>query len=218
VTTTVACVWVQGHVPFTPDYVTRLASMVARHLTRPYRFVCLTDRPWLFRPPIQTIAIAPPGKLKGWWRKLELFNPHHARKLTGRILYLDLDTLVVKPLEPILDWPSPFALLPDAGTWKGRDGLRVVKRYNSSVMVWDAGYPRTLYQSWSPAVAAELWGDQDWIGLRWPMAATLPAAWFPRLSDVSTGPPFGEAKVILAKKPKNIEASRLYSWFEAAWV
>ena len=43
--TTVACVFVRGHVPFTAEYVTRLAAMVKRWMDRPYQFVCLTDSP-----------------------------------------------------------------------------------------------------------------------------------------------------------------------------
>ena len=215
--TVICCVWVNGHVPYTPDYVTKLYGMVHRWMDRPFKFVCLTDHPWLFSGPIRTIPIPPPGPLKGWWRKLEVFNPAHT-KLSGRILYLDLDTLIVASLGPILDYPAPFALVPHAGTFEGMDGLRVVKRYNSSVMVWTAGTQASLYRDWTPAVADRLWGDQDWIGEHHPAAALMPASWFPRLSQVSTGPPFGAAKVILSKKPKNVEAAKRWAWFERAWV
>src|SRR5688500_17668854 len=106
--TTVACVWVDGHVPFTADYVTRLRAMVARWMDRPYEFVCLTDRPYQI-PTVDTIPVPPPIlAIKGWWSKIQLFNP--AMPFTGRVLYLDLDTLIVGALAPILDFPSPFAL------------------------------------------------------------------------------------------------------------
>jgi hypothetical protein len=134
---TVACVWVKGHVPFTPNYVTKLQGMVSRHTSESVRFVCLTDRAYLLPKSVEKIAIALPRGLKGWWSKVELFNPSHG--LTGRVLYLDLDTILVGDLDPIIHYPAPMALAPHAGTFNGKDGLQVVKRFNSSVMVWDAG-------------------------------------------------------------------------------
>ena len=215
--TTVACVFVRGHVTaYTPLYVIRLAAMVRRWMDRPYRFICLTDRPAAIPASLETIRIPSPGTLKGWWSKLELFNPRNA--LGGRVLYLDLDSLIVGALGPIVDYPAPFALVPHAGTFNGKDGLRVVKRFNSSVMVWDAGTLAALYLEWSPAVATDLHGDQDWIGEQSPDAALLPAAWFPRLSEIADrGLPIG-ARVVLAKRPKNAEAARRYPWFRERWV
>jgi hypothetical protein len=214
--TTVACVWVRGHVPFTAEYVVRLAAMVQRWMDRPYTFVCLTDRPRLLPAGLTTILVPSSAGLYGWWAKRHLFTPHAT--LAGRVLYLDLDTLVVGPLGPILDFPAPFALVPDgAPGWKPKNDHRaVVKRFNSSCMVWNAGEMDHLFADWTPDDAARLWGDQDLIGERCPEAATLPAEWFPRLSDALDGPPAG-ARVILSKKPKNAEASRKYPWFRAVW-
>lgn len=209
---TVACVWVQGHVPFSARYVTRLRSMVARHLDRPHRFVCLTDRTKAL-PEIETIGIPWTGALKGWWAKITLFTPG---KFTGRVLYLDLDTLIVDALDPIVDYPAPFALIPDAGTFQGKEGKAVVKRFNSSVMVWDAGVNDDISTTYTHAIADRLWGDQDRIGELHPDAAQMPLAWFPRLSQCPDGPPT-DAKVILAKVPKNEIAAQRYPWFAERW-
>lgn len=213
---TVACVFVHGHVPFTKDYVLRLASMVRRWMDRPYRFVCLCDQPGELPHWIERVAVPKPT-LKGWWSKLELFNPDRGQ--VGRVLYLDLDTLIVGPLAPILDYPADFALAPNAGTFQPKNGLQVVKRFNSSVMVWDACASLTerLWNAWTPDVASRLWGDQDWIGEQTPSAAAMPAEWFPRLSEIAAPPFPAQAKVILAKKPKNADAAKLYPWFEEAW-
>ncbi len=212
--TTVVCVWVKGHVPFTPEYVTRLQSMVERWIDRPHRFVCLTDQPHLVRG-VETIRVPTPAPLKGWWSKIELYNPTHG--LLGRVLYLDLDTLIVGPLGPILDFPAAFALVPDAGSFVPHNGRVCVKRFNSSVMVWNAGCNRRLFDEWTPAVAKRLWGDQDFIGEQMPDAETFPAAWCPRLSEVST-PPFAEdVKVILSKVPKNHIAAKTLPWFRPLW-
>ena len=215
--TTVVCVWVHGHVPFTSDYVIRLASMVSRHMDRPYRFVCLCDKPYQLgrSQGIEKIQIPKPKDIFGWWSKMSIFDASHG--FTGRMLYLDLDTLVVKSLAPILDYPSKFALIPDAGNFRGRGSLAVVKRFNSSVMVWDAGVNTQLWDDWTPAVAKRLHGDQDYIGEQMPGADTMPISWFPRLSELNGQPPKADAKVVLCKVPKNVEAAKLYPWVAEAW-
>lgn len=214
---TVTCVFMQGEYPYTAEYVERLHAMVTRWSDRPFRFVCLTDRPWLFQDPIETIPIV---KLAGFapWSKLELFNP--ARNWSGRMLYLDLDSLIVAPLASIVDFPAPFAITADPVGRQGRDsfGRAIVRRFNSSVMTWNSGTPTHLYTAWTPAVSERLSGDQDWIGEQMPEAAMMPRAWFPRLSELQGRPPASPAKVVLAKVPKNHLAAAQFSWFANLWM
>jgi hypothetical protein len=216
VSLTVACVLVRGHVKFSVTYVEKLASMARRFLDQPFRFVCLTDQPHAMPEGVEAIAIQKPSGVKGWWAKLSLFDPAHG--FSGRMLYLDLDTLVVSSLAPIVEFDAPFALVPDgAPNFKGTSRHAVVKHFNSSVMVWDAGVRPDLFLQWTPAVADRLWGDQDWLGERAPEAATMPLEWFPRLSQVSDGAIPSAAKVILAKKPKNEQAAAQWPWFRERW-
>jgi hypothetical protein len=214
---TVACVFVRGNVPFSWDYVTKLQSMVGRSLDRPYRFVCFTDRPWECPAGIRSIPVAPStfSRERAWWAKINLFDRSH--DLGDRVLYLDLDTLIVGSLDDVADYPSRFALVPHAGTFNGRDGLAVVKRFNSSAMVWDADVPGYLYDTWHPQVMRRLFGDQDWIGEQTHEADTMPLEWFPRLSEVKGGRIPTGAKVILCKKPKNEEAAEQWPWFRERW-
>jgi hypothetical protein len=93
-----------------------------------------------------------------------------------------------------------------------------VKRFNSSVMVWDAGTQNHIYDRFLPGVPLRLWGDQDWIGEQCPDAEAMPVAWFPRLSELNGTRPSVEAKVVLAKKPKNIIAAKMMPWFKEAWA
>lgn len=217
--TTVCCVFVKGEYPYTAEYVTRLRAMVARWMDRPFRFVCLTDQPWRFSAPIETIPVT---KLAGFapWTKLELFNP--IRQWTGRMLYLDLDTLIVAPLAPIIDTFAPFAITDDPArshTPRTKDsyGRQIVRRFNSSVMVWDGGTHTELYTEWRPAVAKRLSGDQDFIGEQLPHATTLPRAWFPRISEAVRPPWPVDAKVIFCKVPKNKILAEENPWFEPLW-
>jgi hypothetical protein len=138
--------------------------------------------------------------------------------LGDRVLYLDLDTLIVGSLDDVADYPSRFALVPHAGTFNGRDGLAVVKRFNSSAMVWDADVPGYLYDTWHPQVMRRLFGDQDWIGEQTHEADTMPIEWFPRLSAIKGGRIPTDAKVILCKKPKNEEAAEQWPWFRERWA
>jgi hypothetical protein len=223
---TVACVWVNGHLPYKVEYVERLHAMARRWISRPFTFVCLTDQPHLVPAGVTAIEIPNPNPLKGWWSKVELFR---AGRFTGRVLYLDLDSLIVDPLDVVIDYPAAFALAPHAGTFNGKGGLHVVKAFNSSVMVWDAGTQDYLHTDWTPAVAAMLWGDQDWIGTMAHTAKAMPLEWFPRLSEsmidatsatgkkwIWNGPPSG-AKVVLCKKPKNSIAAAMVPEFAEAW-
>jgi hypothetical protein len=145
---TVACLFVQGEYPYTTEYVWRLYDMVLRWAGRDFRFVILTDQPdHVDFQEFHTVGIQ---KLPGlaYWSKLELFNP--ARDWTGRVLYLDLDTAIVGPLDPIIDVPHRFAITsdppdPDRPRTHDRFGRLIVRRFNSSVMVWNAGAHPELY-------------------------------------------------------------------------
>jgi len=198
--------------------------MARKFLPYPFTFVCFTDQPELFRSPIETIRIPShlPGcpSAIGFWNKLQLFNPEHG--LIGRVLFLDLDVLVVNHLTPLVDYPASFALASDelALERPARDvntiGQTIIRKFNASAMVFWADAAYELWLDWTPDVTARLQSDQDWYGERIPEASALPVSWFPRLSRVQ--PPFAEdAKVVLVKKPKNHHAAAQWPWFEQAW-
>jgi hypothetical protein len=211
---TLACLWVRGHVPFGVEYVERLKSMAERFAGGPFKMVCLTDRPGEVPDDVDPIIIKPLPDVKAWWNKIFLF--HQAMRFRGRVVYLDLDVLLVKSIKPIVEYPEFFTIAPHAGTFNGSGGLAVVKKFNSSVMAWDAGARSSIFELWNPEVAKRLWGDQDWIGELLPGAATMPLAWFPRLSEVR--PPWSEeAKIVLCKKPKNHDAVKSFPWFAEWW-
>jgi hypothetical protein len=215
---TVACVWVRGEYPYTVEYVTRLRAMVERWIDRDFTFCCLTDRPEELLSPVIAIPVT---KLAGFapWTKLELFNP--TRAWPGRVLYLDLDSLIVAPLAPILDYPAPFAITADPPRpgQKPRDsyGRAIVRRFNSSVMAWDGGTHTELFTRWTPEASKRLSGDQDHIGEQLPDAAALSRDWFPRISELKGEPPREPAKVVLCKVPKNAIAAAQFEWVREVW-
>lgn len=223
---TFACVWVQGNVPYSVDYVRYLRAAVARNYSPRHRFVCLTDRASHLSD-VDTVSVKPVPGIPGWWSKVELFNKKH--ELSGRVVYLDLDVLVVGGLQAIADYPAEFALVPHAGTFRGTNRLKVVPRYNSSVMAWDVSdRMHRLYDLWTPNVPRRLWGDQDYIGEMFTGEDTMPIEWFPRLSELShLNDASAEvatrclrehgAIVVLSKKPKNDVAAQQLSWFNDLW-
>lgn len=164
---TVACI--KWGAKYGPEWVTRLASMCARHLPA-HEFVCFTERP------VEGIECRPlPSDLPGWWAKVGLFR---SGVCSGPTLYLDLDVVVTAPVvlpEPgehlwTLDDFSYSLRAPKAGI--GADTRRLlggVGTVNSSVMYWDAADVCAVWDRFYPGVMQELHGDQNWITrVLWP--------------------------------------------------
>lgn len=132
-----------------------LRDMVARNLDQPHRFRCLADR---LIPGID--CLIPEESWPGWWAKLLLFKYG-----TGHCLYLDLDTVVVGPLDDLV---SKRLAMPANWGQSGHGGCQ------SSVMSWGQDYSG-LYRYFDPdelIVTSErhscgrfrgLWGDQEFI-------------------------------------------------------
>jgi hypothetical protein len=152
---TVACVLRSGG-EYTPAHVLALQGAVEKHLG-PHRFVCLTDfYSDAFWGYVETIRLAHPWP--GWWSKLGLLRPG---LFTGRVLYLDLDTVIVGDLSDLAAYAGPFAMLTDF--------MRPV-RPASGVMAWraDSEPSRAIWDAWvrDPAghmAAHQGGGDQAFI-------------------------------------------------------
>lgn len=134
-----------------PEYVNRLAAMVARHTTRPHLFLCLTDDP----TGLECLAAPIETDLPGWWAKLALFQP---RRFNDRVLYLDLDTVICANIDFLFDYTGPFALL---------RSFLPPSRYGSAVMSFLPGHDY-LWRDFTRDVMDRLYGDQDWIAERTP--------------------------------------------------
>ena len=115
-------------------YVNRLYRGVMRNVTRPTRFIAFTDdRSGLdsgIEPrEIPDIRLPASGLGGSPWRKLALWSPRIG--LDGDLLFLDLDVVVVGPLDDFFDYePGKLAI--------ARDG-RAKDSGNSSVMRLPAG-------------------------------------------------------------------------------
>lgn len=156
------------------DYVEKLRNMVARHLTLPYRFNCLTDD----QHPIDgvnSIHLSNQGYSKMWWHKVHLFDP--SLKLEGRVLYFDLDVVIHDNINKLVDnYKDEFLGIRDFN----RKFNPQWNMLNSSVMSWNAGYHPDIFTVFNHdnKRAQRLHGDQDWI---WQVAKSRikfwPEAW-----------------------------------------
>lgn len=161
--------------------------MVSRYLTQPYHFECLTDvGPW-----------------SGWWSKIALFEPG---RFSGRVLYIDLDSVIVGSLNKLAETKGTIDLF-DWG-WLSRTLC-------TSVMVWDAGEHDEIFTRFTDEVPQQFRGDQDYITHLggWP---TLPAhiCRSYRYVSVKAPPPFASIVQFHGKpKPHQIETG----WVPRAW-
>jgi hypothetical protein len=82
---TVICVLRSGGIYGAGD-VEKLRNQVARHLSLPHEFVCLSD------VEVSCKRIALQHDWSGWWSKVELFRPG---VIQGPTVYMDLDNVIL---------------------------------------------------------------------------------------------------------------------------
>ena len=148
---TVACVW--WGTQYGVDYVERLRDSVSRNLSIPHTFVCITDH----EVPEGVIRMRPQLKDGTWWQKVGLFSPD-LFGLSQRILYLDLDLVVIGSLDQIANVAEPFCMIENYGPNKGHAA------HNSSCMVWTpTEQTHRIFNAFTSDVTKQLHGDQCWI-------------------------------------------------------
>ena len=168
------------------EYVERLRNMVARHLSLPYEFACLTDDP----TPIDGVRsiVQPSARYgQGWWHKVHMFDP--SLPLQDRILYFDLDVVINDRIDKLVqNYTTEFLGIRDFNrkfhpTWN---------ILNSSAMSWIAGTQNDIWERFltDKTTALRMHGDQDWIWhvahdkiTFWPDAWLLSYKWEIRSRD-----------------------------------
>lgn len=159
---------------FGPGYVNKLYRMVQRH-SAGLEFVCFTDDSQGIDKGVRIMPL-PGNGLSGWWNKLSLFNNNTG--LSGTVLFLDLDVIIVGDLNPFFDYnPGKFVILQSFSERINRPGFlslgrhlanRLKKKtiFNSSVFRFDT---KTNYGIWDSfllkkeEIIHKYPGDQDWI-------------------------------------------------------
>ncbi len=98
---------------FGPEYVNRLYSGVRRHLSRPVRFLCMTEHREGLHPDVEVLdlpvepfhdemnAALAVANRQGAMRKVSLFRPGLVPDLEGPVLGFDLDVVITGPLDDL---------------------------------------------------------------------------------------------------------------------
>ena len=143
-------------------YVNVLRSMLARHLTVPYEFVCCTDDPEGIDPEVRIVPLPDEAWNLGTYnRKLYVFHPDAAEIFGPRILMLDLDVVLVGSLDEISQRPERFV------AWAGHPNNR--GRFNTSLVLMDGGAFPEVWADFNIGHLASLkdYGydglEQDWV-------------------------------------------------------
>ncbi len=121
-----------------PEYVNRLFAMLSRNVASPVRFVCFTEDAAGLRDGIEIKPLPdfpePPYKYARYcsaWRKLALFDIEKFG-LEGRVLFLDLDIVILRSLEPLLQGSAPFMMLEN--WYQPGKGQASVMRFDGNIM------------------------------------------------------------------------------------
>jgi len=110
----IACVLKSGGV-YDWDYVFKLFHGVNKYIDRSFKFYCLTDMGNGFSPKtyndMQVKVIPLTYAWPKWWSKMEMFR---CPALYGqRVVFIDLDTIIVGDINQICDYSGPFCVLND---------------------------------------------------------------------------------------------------------
>lgn len=219
---TVTCVYWKGRFRgrervYSDEWVWKLRNMVQRNLNIEHRFVCLSNAD----VPVDRIPLE--HDWPGWWSKIELFRPG---LFDDRVLYLDLDVMVMQNMDKLVQWPHYFALI---GTGAGKQdmcqGKEIVIRYNTSVMVFEAGQGDVLYKEFAKHPGywmSRFRGDQDYIGYQLPHLEDLPHVWTEKFRWLKNKnkKPDDDIIILLCMSGREGKTHRLvkkYKWMRKIW-
>lgn len=151
---TVACVFWGDK--FSDDYVYNLKSMVERNTTVPHQFVCFSDREL---EGIKTVKLIP--GYEGWWNKMQMFNTDF--RLGNRVVYLDLDTLIVGNIDWLLEYDGMFMGIEDLGSVNEHQP-ELKGRLQSGVMSWDYRLNSHLWNRFTSSGESQRYrGDGEYL-------------------------------------------------------
>ncbi len=205
---------------FTTRDVDRLYKSVKLHIDRKFDFYVLTnDMEAKYNVPAKPIELI--HAWPGWWSKVELHRPDLPK---GRTLYMDLDSHVIRSLQPILDYPGDLVMFetgiaPHKWTKLKRTGW--VPRYQAATMLFDPGC-KPMTDVWNTFTACpDIWmnryrSEQDIMGEWIPDQPMFPRKWMIKLDTIRDydRPPdntiivTGQTRDGLFRKTKDIK------WFE----
>jgi len=145
---------------YSPEYVNKLNSMVRKHCTVDYEFVCFTENKQGLNKDINVLPL-PKLRTQGWWFKPMFLGSELG--IQGTLLFLDLDVIVFNNINKLFKYePDKFLIC--------RDFNRSIRhkwdRMNSSVFRVPIGKYDKKWQQFKNGLQHETTkhrGDQDWM-------------------------------------------------------
>jgi hypothetical protein len=93
------------------EYVNKLFAAVKRNTTIPFDFHCFTEDPTDIHEDVIIHPLKFDKNVDGWWNKLYLFSDEI--DIDGRILFIDLDTLITDNIDAMLEIKEGFVMIRD---------------------------------------------------------------------------------------------------------
>lgn len=159
---------------FTGENVDILRRMIRRNYSGPHRFVCVTDdASGITEPDVEIYElwedlaqIPNPSNPRNpsCYRRLKLFARNAGDWLGERFVCIDLDVVIVAPIDPLFAGDEPFRI------WAGAMGPNP---YNGSMWAVRSGAHPELWEEFDPGIhpretaAAGFYGsDQGWFAYK----------------------------------------------------
>src|SRR6188768_1306801 len=135
------CTWRWGD-KYGSEYVHRLEAGVARNLKQEHRFC-------VFRPEDEDDHLT---KIKGCFARLRMFDPEwqstNGMQPGDRVVCMDLDSIVIKELDPLFNRADNFCILTGANSSNPCP-------YNGSLWMFRAGYRPDVWREFNLEAAAK---------------------------------------------------------------
>lgn len=152
---------------YTAQHVNRLERMVAKNLSLPYEFICITDDPTGVN--CRTIPLWDKcRKLGGCYNRLYVFSEDMKYLIGERFVCIDLDCVVTGPLDRLFSRKEDFIINAYRAFRKGRE-----QYYNGGLFLMNAGARKQVWERWLEGGIDELASvrrekllvgtDQAWI-------------------------------------------------------
>lgn len=197
---TVCCVNHGNYLGRGREYVEKLHEMLWRNTEVPFKFKCFDE------------SNIPVAGLDGWHNKIALFHPD-AFRAGERVVFFDLDTLIIDDVKPLLEYRGNFAVLRDFWRPKG---------FGPAVMAWEAGTCNWMWEEYEACGMLHFErGDQEFLeDVLDGMTYTILQDVFPGLfasykGDCKPYPPPGAAVICFHGLPRPHECTQ--KWVQDTW-
>lgn len=154
---------------YPPEYWNILRDSVRRNFFAPHRFIVICDNSIGLDPKMEVIYMDMKNDFFDFWTKMTIFRPKPFG-IEGRILLLDVDTVITGNLDELLDLNADFYTYPN---WWSNDIAFAVTLMDAGVrpQLWD------LFISDKERIMKEYHSDEAFISDICPDERFFPKPW-----------------------------------------